>query len=168
MAGLHLGFAELHAGGVIDRFPKLIAAETYPSLSGALAANSEGPVPADGAASKAFSVATPRGTYQALQAIRATNGTAQVVPDAATLRWHRVLREREGLFVEFSSAMPVAAAEQLRSSGALQADDRVVALITSSGLKDPEVTLSEDELPLVQPDLRDLERVLNEVYGFRP
>jgi threonine synthase len=167
MSGLYAGFAELVAGGVIARLPRLIAAEAYPSLSRALTEGAEGPVLVDGAGSKAFSVATTRSTYQALQAIRATGGTAVVVSDEAAFRWHRALREREGLFVEFSSAMPVAAAEMLRQTGALEADDRVVALITSSGLKDPEVTLGADELPLVEPNLQDLERVLAEAYGFR-
>jgi threonine synthase len=167
MAGLYRGFLELQQGGIIARLPRLIAAEAYPSLSGALAAQAEGPVAATGQESRAFSVATPRSTYQALQAIRATAGTAVAVPDQATLRWHRELREREGLFVEFSSAMPLAAAEQLRANTSFGPGDRVVALVTSSGLKDPEVTLAADELPLVQPDLSDLARVLDQAYGFQ-
>ena len=166
LAGLHRGFVDLHRGGVIEHVPRLIAAEAYPSLSGALSADAEAPVHVEGHGSQAFSVATQRSTYQALQAIRATDGTAVAVPDAATLRWQRALREREGLLVELSSAMPLAAAERLRADGLLDADDQVVALITSSGLKDPEVTLPADEPPLVQPDPADLARVLKQVYGF--
>ncbi|MHB8621020.1 MAG: pyridoxal-phosphate dependent enzyme, partial [Chloroflexota bacterium] len=37
MAGIYRGFRELLAAGSIDRLPRLIAAETYPSLSRALA-----------------------------------------------------------------------------------------------------------------------------------
>jgi threonine synthase len=169
LAGLYRGFAELRDGGAIARVPRLIAAEAYPTLSNALTSESEGPVAADGTGSKAFSVATPRSTYQALQAIRASGGTAVVVSDSATLRWHAELRQHEGLFVEFSSAMPVAAAAQLRAGGTLQPDDQVVVLLTSGGLKDPEVTLPADgELPLAQPDLAELERVLGDAYGFEP
>jgi len=166
MAGLARGFAQLLEGGAIDHLPRLIAAETYPSLSSALAAESEAPLRVEGQGSQTFSVATPRSTYQALQAIRRTRGTAVAVPDEATLRWHRELREREGLLVELSSAMPLAAAERLRADGALETDAPVVVLLTSGGLKDPEVTLSAEELPLVDPELRDLARVLREVYGF--
>jgi threonine synthase len=167
IAGIFAGFAELQQGGVLDQLPRLIAAESYPSLSGALAGGEEAPLYAEPTGSQAFSVATPRSTYQALRAIRATRGSAVVVSDSATLRWHRELREREGLFVELSSAMPVAAVERLRTDGILNEADEVVALITSSGLKDPEVTLDMRELPLVRPDLGELERVLNEVDGFR-
>ena len=167
MAGVYAGFAELMSGGVTDRLPRLIAAEAYPSLSAALSAGHEAPMYTEGTGSQAFSVATSRSTYQALRAIRATGGTSVAVPDETTLRWHRELREGEGLFVEFSSAMPLAAAERLCADGVLDGDDQVVALLTSSGLKDPEITLGAEELPSVQPDLEDLERVLKAVYGFR-
>jgi len=49
-------------------------------------------------------------------------------------------------------ASSVGAVERLRQTSALVPDDCVVALITSGGLKDPEVTLGADEAPLVQPE----------------
>jgi threonine synthase len=168
LAGLHRGFDELHAAGIIKRRPRLIAVEAYPSLTSALVTASAGPVLADGSGSQAFSVATRRSTYQALQAVRATGGTAVVVPDEETRRWHTALREREGLFVEFSSAMPVAAAARLCRDGLLAPTDRVVVLLTSGGLKDPEITLPDQQLPLVEPNLAALERLLAEHYGYAP
>ena len=166
IAGIHRGFKELLAAGVIDRLPRLIAAETYPSLSGALEQGAEGPVPTEGGDSKAFSVATPRGTYQALRAIRESEGSAIAVSDAEIFDAHRRLREREGLFVEFSSAMPLAAAERLAAAGELNPTDTVVMLITSSGVKDSELTAPGDELPLAEPNLAALQAVLKDRFGF--
>ncbi len=166
LAGLYRGFLLLRDAGLIDRLPRLIAAETYPSLTDALATGSGAPLRVEGHGSQAFSVATRQSTYQALQAIRGTDGSAVVVPDDETRRWQAALREREGLFVELSSAMPVAAAARLYREGLLSPADRVVALLTSSGLKDPEITLPEEELPLVEPKLAALERLLAERYGY--
>ena len=166
IAGIHRGFKELLAAGLIERLPRLIAAETYPSLSGALEQNAAGPVATAGGTSQAFSVATPRGTYQALRAIRESEGTAVTVGDSETLQAHRLLAEREGLFVELSSAMPLAAARRMVQSGDLSETDTVVMLITSSGVKDSELTIPGDELPMVEPSLTQLQAVLKERFGF--
>lgn len=166
VSGIHRGFKELLALGLIDRLPRLIAAETYPSLSGALEGGTPGPLQTDGSGSIAYSVATQRGTYQALRALRESEGAAVAVPDAEIHEAHRLLREREGLFVEFSSAMPLAAARRLAASGELGAGERVVLLVTSSGVKDSELTAPGDELPLSEPDLGSLRALLKERFGF--
>lgn len=168
IAGIHRGFRELLSAGAIDRLPRLIAAEAYPSLTRALAEGIEGPVPTGGSGSQAYSVATPCGTYQALRAVRESCGTAVAVSDAEALEAQRVLREREGMLVELSAAFPLAAVRRLIAAGELEADDRIVMLITSCGLKDLEVTDPGGELPLVQPTLGALATTLKEHYGFAP
>lgn len=166
LAGIARGFRELLSAGLIERIPRLIAAEAYPSLSVSLAEDSERPLRVEGSGSHAYSVATQTGTYQALRAIRESEGSAVAVGDEEALRAQRELREREGLLVELSAAMPLAAARRLVIAGELQADERVVLLITSGGLKDLEVTDPGQELPLTEPELADLSRVLKESYGF--
>lgn len=166
LAGIERGFAELLGAGLIAHTPRLIAVEAYPSLSQTLAAGAEGPVRVDGSGSQAHSVATPQGTYQALRALRASGGAAVAVTDAEALEAQRALREREGMLVELSAALPFAAVRRLAAAGELDTGARVVMLSTSSGLKDFEVTASQDELPLAEPDLADLARVLEEHYGF--
>ena len=166
LAGIHRGFGELLAAGLIDHHPRLIAAESYPSLSLALEKNAEGPVETVATGTKAFSVGTTLGTFQALRAIRESGGTAVEVADDDAFRAHRELRERSGLFVELSSALPLAAAKRLRESNYLAADATVVLFLTSSGLKDSEVTESGQELPMVEPDLGALSLLLKEGFGF--
>jgi threonine synthase len=167
LAGLHRGFRELLAAGLIDRLPRMVAAEAFPSLSRALAAAAEAPVRTEGGHSRAHSVATPVGTYQALRALRESGGTAVALSDGEIAEAHRDLRRREGLLVEFSSAMALAAARRLAAAGELGGDDRVVLLLTSGGLKDAEVTVEDAELPVVPPELGALTETLRSEYGFR-
>ncbi|MDE3193975.1 MAG: pyridoxal-phosphate dependent enzyme [Chloroflexota bacterium] len=166
LSGIARGFAELHAAGLVARVPRLIAVEAYPTLSRALAEDAEAPVRVEATGSRAYSVATPRGTWQALRAIRSTQGTAVAVSDDEALAAQKDLREREGLLLELSAAMPLAAVRRLARSGGLSRSDTVVLLLTSSGLKDLEVTDTRGELPLAEPRLDDLRRVLKESYGF--
>jgi threonine synthase len=164
--GIYRGFRDLVAAGVVDRLPRLVAVEAYPSLTRALSRGTDGPVTVEASGSRAHSIATPRGTYQALRAVRESGGTAVRVGDAEALQAQRALREREGLLVELSAAVPLAAARALAASGALRPEDRVVMVITSSGLKDLEVTDPDDEIPLAEPTLGGLARVLEERYGY--
>jgi threonine synthase len=166
ISGIYRGFRDLVEAGVLERMPRLVAAEAYPSLSTALRENAELPPAVDGAGSLASSVATPQGTFQALRAIRGSGGIAVTVSNEEVHRARTELREREGLLVEFSSALPFAAARKLVAEGELSADECVVALITSSGLKDPESMNDYGELPLAEPTLESLSRVLDEEYEF--
>lgn len=166
LSGIERGFREMRAAGIVAKVPRLVAVEAYPSLGRSLAEGAETPVRVDGSGSRAYSVATPQGTWQSLRAIRASHGTAIAVSDDEALAAQRDLREREGILVELSAAMPLAAARRMARSGELAAADRVVLLLTSSGLKDLEVTDTRGDLPLVEPRLDELSRVLKESYGF--
>lgn len=166
MAGIWRGFQELHALGLIRHVPRMIAAESYGSLRRALDTGAEGPVETGGSGSIAYSVAVPRTTYQALQAIRASGGTAVPVEDAEVRAARRDLATSEGLLVELSSALPLAAARRLAARGELRPDERVVLLITSSGVKDLDVDQPAAELPLVEPDLAHLRAALREHFGY--
>lgn len=166
VSGIYRGFRDLVEAEVIERLPRLVAAEAYPSLTTALRENAELPPAVQGSGSEASSVATPQGTLQALRAIRGSGGSAVAVSNEEVHRARTELREREGLLVEFSSALPFAAARKLAAEGQLSGVECVVALITSSGLKDPESMFESDELPLAEPTLESLSRVLEEEYEF--
>ena len=168
ISGIYRGFRDLAEAGVTDRIPRLVAVEAYPSLTQALAEDAPTPPAVEGSGSLASSVATPQGTFQALRALRETNGIAVAISNEETEAARTELREREGLLVEFSSAMPLAAARKLVADGTLSADDRVVMLVTSSGLKDPEEMNDHGEVPDVQPTLEDLSDVLAKEYDFAP
>lgn len=166
ITGIFRGFRDLLEAGVIDRLPRLVAAETYPSLTQALRDELPAPPPVDGSGSLASSVATPQGTFQSLRALRESGGTAVAVDNDDTFRARDELREREGLLVEFSAAMPLAAVRKLVEAGEVSADDRVVMLVTSSGLKDPDEMNDHGDVPDAEPTLASLTGVLEQEYGF--
>jgi threonine synthase len=166
LAGIFRGFRDLADSGAIDRIPRLVAAEAYPSLTKALAEDAPTPPAVDGSGSLASSVATPQGTFQSLRALRLSGGTAVAVSNEETERARTELREREGLLVEFSSAMPLAAAGKLAAGGVLGPEDRVVLLATSTGLKDPDEMNDHGEVADVQPTLASLADVLKREYRF--
>jgi len=87
LAGIQRGFHELHEMGLCEREPRLIAAEAYGSLMQALADGDESPVATGGSGSLAYSAAARRAPYQALAALRATNGHAVAVSNDE--RWRR-------------------------------------------------------------------------------
>jgi threonine synthase len=167
LAGIQRGFHELHELGITEREPRLYAAEAYGSLRRAMESQTESPVATGGTGSLAYSAAAPQSTYQALAALRGTGGGAVVVDNEQALAAQRHLASAEGLFIEISSALTVAAARSLAAEGTLSADDRVVLLITSGGLKDLGIGRADVEIPLVSPSLHDLNATLERHFGFR-
>ncbi len=88
------------------------------------------------------------GDFLVLQAVRATEGTAIAVEDPDALWGLQAMARQEGAFICPEGAALVAAARDLRKSGFLQPDERVVLLNTGTGIKYPDI---------LRPDLPVLE-----------
>lgn len=162
LVGMWRGFSELVGLGWTDRMPRLVAAEVYGSIGSALANGGDVlPEMSKTHDTVAVSIGATRGTFQALDMVRRSNGQAVSIADADMMRWQRTLAADEGLYVEPSSAGALAAIETLRKRDVIAQDEAVVALLTASGLKDPAATgcfLSEDaDVPL---DLNSGRRML--------
>lgn len=166
--GMWKGFEELKALGWTDRTPRFVAAEVSGSLSAAL--SSGDPMPpevARNAPSIATSIGAAQGTVQALDVLRRSNGAAVTVGDDEMRRWAVTLAAKEGIWPEASSAAPFAAIEKLQANGTIKTNERCVALLTASGLKDPgPIESSLPEPPLVTGGLSDLLAALENAYGF--
>ncbi|UCI10559.1 threonine synthase [Mesorhizobium sp. B1-1-8] len=137
LAGVCEGFKDLLNRGTIGRLPRLVAAEVHGSLTHALAR--QGDVVDDAPAafdSLAISIGTTRSTFQALKALRDTAGTAVAVGNAGLVELQQRLAACEGIFAELASVTPLAAIQTLRRKGIIAASDRVVSIVTASGLKD--------------------------------
>jgi threonine synthase len=155
LVGMWRGFAEMRALGWTDRLPRMMAAEIYGSLSAALREGGDAlpEMPATHATVAKSTTAT-RSTFQALHVLRESGGEATIVGDDAILSWQRKLAEDEGLYVEPASAGAIAGVAQLAAAGTIKPNDRVVALLTAGGLKDPDATASaQGALPAVPEDL---------------
>jgi threonine synthase len=162
------GLDELRRLGWIDRVPRLAAAERFGPLSRALAGGLDHVPPVPTGPTVAISIDTDVSTIQALDAIRATNGTAVAVPEEAIIAAQLEAARAEGLFPEPSSACALAGARLLREQGWIGPDDTVVAFITSMGLKDPGSTRPHvPEPPFIEPTVDATLRALRDVYGFR-
>lgn len=138
LLGMWRGFQDMMAFGWTDRMPRMVAAETYGSLGAALASGIDTPpdIRAN-STSIAVSINATRGTFQALDIVRKSNGTALTIGNEDMLRWQDLLSRREGLFVEASTAAGIAAVEHLVRSGQVEPHHSIVSLLTASGLKDP-------------------------------
>ncbi|WP_264960914.1 threonine synthase [Mycobacterium kiyosense] len=162
LAGIRRGFADLTDLGLSTRMPRLVAVDPF----GAYARGLQSPpgklptVPTR--PSTAFSVATRVATYQGLDAIRATNGTAVTEPsNDAIVGMQLELASSEGFYAEGASVLAVLAAQQLAARTWIDADESVVLLSTSTGLKDPGPVASHlPDLPVLEPTLTALEGAL--------
>jgi threonine synthase len=168
LAGVERGFADLVALGVASRTPRLVAVDPFGAYAqgvqsgeGALPTVAVGP-------SMAFSVATPIATYQGVQAIRATGGTAVAAPsNDAIAAMQLELAAAEGLYAEGAAALTLLAVRELADRKWITADQTVVAVSTSTGLKDPASTAQRlGSLSVLEPTLAALEAALPP--GIRP
>jgi len=136
--GLWLGFHELIAAGEIDRLPRIYAVQAANCAAFAVAWQkgvdhavpfTPSPTIADGIAS-----VHPVRMKEVLGAISDSRGTVVAVTEGEIEDGLRGLLAN-GLFVEPTSASVGAALTKLQAEGALKTGERVVAVLTGSGLK---------------------------------
>lgn len=146
LAGLWLGFRELYKRRAITRLPRLVAAEVHGSLTAALAGDGDCvPDVKAGFDPLAVSIGATRSTFQALNALRQSNGLAVPIGNGGLIAWQERLAVKEGIFAELASVTPFAAIEFLRKKNVIAPGDRVVAIVTASGLKDIDRSLPDKE-----------------------
>lgn len=136
--GANLGFAELQRGGAIDRAPRIYAAQPA-NCAPVVEAMEHGaadverfdsrPTLAEGA-----SIAEPIRGREVLAALRETKGGAVAISEEAIVAG-RELAAHQGVYIEPTSALAVAAVRELLSSGAIAPDETTVAVISGHGLK---------------------------------
>ena len=155
LIGMWRGFQDMQAFGWTDRSPRMFASEIYGSLGAALQNGGDAlPDMPNTHDTVAKSTTATRGTYQALHVIRASGGGAAVVSNEDIMRWQLRLAKEEGLYIEPASAGGLAAIEKFRSGGEIAENDRVVTLLTASGLKDPAATAAvQGDLQMIPGDL---------------
>jgi threonine synthase len=168
-SGAWKGLTEYHQAGLTDRLPRMHAAEVYGPLQHALDEGLEDCVemPTAGPPSVAVSVGSNLSTYQALRVLRQSGGSARSASNEQMLQAQRDLAAMEGIYAETSSALSVAVLPQLLADGVIQPDATVVAVLTSSGLKDPETTAAHmPGIPDCTNSLESALTVLSTAYGL--
>lgn len=144
--GAWRGFQELQQLGLIDTLPKMGAVERFPSVSTALRDNLDYLPAVETSPSAAVSIGGDTATYQLLQAVRQSGGTALTCSDDELREMQQTLGQA-GIFAELSSAGGLVGARKLVEQGDAGKDSRVVAVVTATGLTDPAAIV--DSLPPV-------------------
>lgn len=167
LSGVWKGWRDLRAMGLVNRMPRLLCAQAggSPAISrAAWAAMADGtagnwralriePVHAETLADS-ISVDLPRDGLAAVRAIIESEGNAVVVSDEAILDAIPEVARGAGVFCEPAAACAWAAVRAARAEGILAPSDRVVCLLTGSGLKDIASARKSVSEPLrVEPDL---------------
>jgi threonine synthase len=137
ISGVYRGFEDLYRLGMIERMPRLIAVQAEGSPAIVRALESDGvvrPYPANTVAD-GISVGLPRNGAMAVRHIRASNGFGITVSDAEILSAEKDLAMHTGVFAEPSGAASYAGLLRLLDDGRIARDERVVLLVTGSGLK---------------------------------
>lgn len=137
ISGVYRGFEDLYRLGMIVRLPRLIAVQAEGSPAIVRALESDGivrPYPANTVAD-GISVGLPRNGAMAVRHIRASNGFGITVSDAEILSAEKELAMHTGVFAEPSGAASYAGLLRLLDDGRIARDERVVLLVTGSGLK---------------------------------
>jgi threonine synthase len=159
------GFEDLLRLGMISRLPRLAAvqAEGSPSVVRAFEMGlDEGiPGPQDTIAGGISQVVTPN-SILSLRAIRASKGAAVAVTDEEMLASIPLLARKAGIYAEPAAAAAAAGLLKMLQRGTVDRKDRVLVIISGSGLKDPNSSLSLKgfSFPLIEPSLTGLERAL--------
>jgi threonine synthase len=143
LAAVWRGFRELVGMGLADRMPRLVGLQpaAYATLVTAmqrgwasdhdlrLNAPTERPPTVQVKIAHTY----PPDGAEALAAIRASGGTVLAMTDAEALDGVRELGGRDGLYVEPSSGIVVAAVRRLVASGVIRSTETVVALACGGG-----------------------------------
>ena len=136
--GAWKGFEELQDAGHVMEMPRLHCVQARAVMPIVAACRSEewGPDSSARTIAGGISVATPPRKQEIINVLRASGGTALAVEDEETLRWQKLLAEREGIYAEPTSAAAFAGLERLVVRGDVRGAESVLMPITGSGLKD--------------------------------
>jgi threonine synthase len=161
VSGVAKGFSD-----VLPTQPRLVAVQPEGSsaIARALRAGAAAIEPVRGAHSVADSlvVAAPRNAAMALDRVRASGGCGVIVTDDSIIEAISMLARLGAVFAEPAGAAALAGLLAARSERLVADNERVVLLITGSGLKDVAAAARAVRLPRpVPPDLASVAAALS-------
>jgi threonine synthase len=166
IGGIHKGLRDLLALGWIDRMPRLMGVQA--EGSSLLVDAFECGMPAAEierreAATVADSISSclPRDRVKAMAAVRETGGAFLAVSDAEILAAIPTIARATGVFCEPAAAAAYAGLVKAVERDLVAPEERVVLLLTGSGLKDVAGAMrTVPEPPVIAPTLDAVRRVL--------
>jgi threonine synthase len=168
LSGVWRGFKDLYELGFVDQKPRMAAVEPFGPLKNALEKDLDRVEPIEKDSTVAFSIGANVSTYQGLAALRESDGTAVTIDDDELREMQIELGAATGIYAEASAIAAVSGVKNLVEDGRITSDDSVVAVSTSTGLKDTETTAeSLPRVPTIDPDVDTLRSTLRETYDLR-
>ncbi len=165
ISGVAKGFADLERAGLIKRRPRLLAVQ--PSGSSAIVeALRQGSadvtaVPQAASVADSLVVQAPRNASLCLKQIRASLGDGVAVSDEDIIDAIVRLARHTGVFAEPAAAAGLAGLEAALAKGLIDRSERVVLLVTGTGLKDVPTASRAIERPApIQPNLEAVAKAL--------
>ncbi|MBN1667417.1 MAG: threonine synthase [Anaerolineales bacterium] len=156
ISGLHKGFKDLQALGLIEHPPRIfgIQSEGSAAIANAFNAGTETIVPVSATTiADSISVDLPRDGLRALRAATQTGGAYLTVPDAAIIRAIAELG-KAGIFAEPAGATAYAGLQAALLRKLIEPATPVMVLNTGSGLKDVRAAMqAAGAAPIIPPDL---------------
>ena len=168
LVGMYRGFSELREAGLIEKIPRLVGvqAEECAPIVRAFKSGEKEVSPWEGRPhTVAHSIADPLTGYSqdgtlTLEKIRESNGVAESVNDAEMLGAVWQLARGEGIFAEPAAASTLAAATKLKKAGVISRGEKVVLMVTGTGLKSPAALDSLGEPSVIDPEPEALMKVI--------
>jgi len=170
LTGQWRGYLELKRAGLITQLPRMVGVQSLsaPPLVEAFRKGLKRIETLPYANSKISGINVPFSGEHALQAIRASEGTAVGVPDDDVFEVQRRLALEEGIWVEPASVASVTALRSLVEQGLLKPHERVVCLLTGAGFKDSKLAEAEAEAISRQSPVQfDAEAIVAEVRKYK-
>ena len=163
ISGLHKGFKDLHALGLIESIPRIFGVQSIESaaIANAYNAGTEDIQPVSATTrADSISVDMPRDGLRALRAATQTGGAYITVPDAEIIQAIAELG-KVGIFAEPAGATSYAGLVKAVEQGLITPDDPVVVINTGSGLKDVNAAMmAVGEAPIIEPTLEAVKRLV--------
>ncbi len=144
LVSLWKGFHELQDANVINNIPKLVGIQSQilsPIVDDFLKKENIKPINQRLNKSLALGILVKKPIYKdlAIRCIRESEGTVITIPEDNILNSIDKLIRYEGIFAEPASALTVAALQSLNQKNTFGVNEKIVCLITGSGLKAPYV-----------------------------
>jgi len=157
LGGIYKGYIELQQMGLIEKIPKMVGVQAAGCCPVADAFEKktdrvfaiENPSSIAGGICDGLVGYTNDGEYT-LECIVNSGGWALSCTDEEILATQKILAQKEGIFVEPSSAAAVSAISKLVEEKKLEPESTIVVLLTGSGLKDMSTTMNHKEIKTVK------------------
>jgi threonine synthase len=107
---------------------------------------------------KSLAIGNPADGPYAIDLAKATSGSIEAVTDDEIRAGIRLLAETTGIFTETAGGTTTATLAKLAERGAIDADERVVLVITGDGLKTLDAVRGSFETHVIEPSYSAFER----------